>query len=133
MPPRGATGRGDIRTCAEAMKNGAVDFLTKPVDDGDLLAAVARALEKAAVLHQERATRVRTEDALAVLTACERQALTQVIAGRLNKQIAAELGTREKTIKLHRGNMMKKLGVRSVAELVRLAQRAGVAPSSSDR
>jgi FixJ family two-component response regulator len=91
------TARGDIRTCAEAMKNGAVDFLTKPVDDTDLFAAVAQALAKAAALQQERAARTRAESALAVLTARERQVLAHVVAGRLNKQIAADLGTREKT------------------------------------
>jgi FixJ family two-component response regulator len=124
------TGRGDIRTCAEAMKNGAVDFLTKPVDDAELLAAVARGLSKAAAMHRERAARARTAGILAVLTARERQVLAQVVAGRLNKQIAADLGTGEKTIKFHRGNLMRKLGVRSVAELVRLA---GHAIPGSDR
>ena len=124
------TGRGDIRTCADAMKNGAVDFLTKPVDDADLLAAVARALDRATALQQERAARVRTESTLAVLTARERQVLAQIAAGRLNKQIAADLGTGEKTIKFHRGNLMRKLGVRSVADLVRLAERAGVGPQA---
>jgi FixJ family two-component response regulator len=125
------TGRGNIRTCAEAMKNGAVDFLTKPVDDADLLAAVARALDQAAALQQERAARAHTESTLAVLTARERQVLAQIAAGRLNKQIAADLGTVEKTIKFHRGNLMRKLGVRSVADLVRLAERAGVGPPGS--
>lgn len=120
------TGRGDIRSCALAMKEGAVDFLTKPVDQTDLLAAVSRAVDKASAQQRERADRARIENALAVLTAREREVLTQVVAGRLNKQIAADLGTREKTIKFHRGNLMKKLGVRSVAELVRLAQRARV-------
>jgi FixJ family two-component response regulator len=124
------TGRGDIRTCAEAMKNGAVDFLTKPVDDAALLAAVARGLSKAAAMHQERAARAHTAGILAVLTARERQVLAQVVAGRLNKQIAAALGTGEKTIKFHRGNLMRKLGVRSVAELVRLS---GHATPGSDR
>jgi FixJ family two-component response regulator len=125
------TGRGDIRTCAEAMKNGAVDFLTKPVDDADLLAAVAEALARAAALQQARAARACTEDALAVLTAREREVLAQIAAGRLNKQIAADLGTVEKTIKFHRGNLMRKLGMRSVADLVRLVERAGVSDSSS--
>jgi FixJ family two-component response regulator len=124
------TGRGDIRTCAEAMKNGAVDFLTKPVDDAALLAAVARGLSRAAAMHQERAARAHTAGILAVLTARERQVLAQVVAGRLNKQIAAALGTGEKTIKFHRGNLMRKLGVRSVAELVRLS---GHATPGSDR
>jgi FixJ family two-component response regulator len=125
------TGRGDIRTCAEAMKSGAVDFLTKPADDADLLAAVGRALEKAAALQQAHAARARSESSLAVLTARERQVLAQIVAGRINKQIAAELGTGEKTIKFHRGNLMRKLGVRSVADLVRLAERAGVTPAGS--
>ncbi len=127
------TGRGDIRTCAEAMKNGAVDFLTKPVDDADLLAAVARALEKSAVLQQAHAARARSESSLAALTARERQVLAQIVAGRINKQIAAELGTGEKTVKFHRGNLMRKLGVRSVADLVRLAERAGVTPAGPRR
>lgn len=120
------TGHGDIRSCALAMREGAVDFLTKPVDEADLLAAVSRAAERAAALQRERTDRARIESALAVLTARERQVMNEVVAGRLNKQIAADLGTGEKTVKFHRGNLMKKLGVRSVAELVRLAQRARV-------
>lgn len=127
------TGRGDVRTCAEAMKNGAVDFLTKPVDDADLLAAVAEALAKAEALAQAKAARARTETTLAVLTAREREVLAQIVAGRLNKQIAADLGTREKTIKFHRGNLMRKLGVRSVADLVRLAERGDGAPLGFER
>jgi FixJ family two-component response regulator len=125
------TGHGDVRTCAEAMKKGAVDFLTKPVDEADLLAAVGRALATAAALQQERAARASSRSTLAMLTARERQVLAQIVAGRLNKQIAADLGTGEKTIKFHRGNLMRKLGVRSVADLVRLAERAGVAPPGS--
>ena len=82
------TGRGDIRSCAEAMKEGAVDFLTKPVDESDLLAAVSRALERAAALQRERGDRDRIESALAVLTPREREVLEQVVAGRRNKQIA---------------------------------------------
>jgi FixJ family two-component response regulator len=124
------TGRGDIRSCAEAMKEGAVDFLTKPVDESDLLAAVSRALGKASALEQEHIDRTRVESALSVLTPRERQVLEQVVAGRRNKQIAAELGTVEKTIKFHRGNLMKKLGARSVADLVRLVQQVTVAASS---
>ena len=125
------TGQGDIRTCAEAMKNGAVDYLTKPVDDTDLLTAVAQALARAEALQQERAVCARIESALATLTAREREVLTHVVAGRLNKQIAFDLGTGEKNIKFHRGNLMKKLGVRSVAELVRLVEQGGTAPPSS--
>jgi FixJ family two-component response regulator len=125
------SGRGDIRTCAHAMKEGAVDFLTKPIDDADLLAAIARAMKKASSLRQEREARAHVENTFAALTVREREVLVQVVAGRLNKQIAGELGTVEKTIKFHRANLMKKLGVRSVAELVRLAQRAGVSAPDS--
>jgi len=126
------TGRGDIRACAQAMKDGAVDFLAKPADDADLLNAVNHALAKAAVLQRERTTRSRTESALARLTVREHQVLVHVVAGRLNKQIAADLGTGEKTVKYHRGNLMRKLGVRSVAQLVRLVQHAGVGAPGAD-
>ena len=127
------TGRGDIRTCADAMKNGAVDFLTKPVAEADLLAAVSRALMKGGMLRQQRAARAQIESALALLTTRECQVLAQIVAGRLNKQIAADLGTVEKTIKFHRGNLMRKLGVRSIADLVRLAERAGVPPPGASQ
>ncbi|MFO1204894.1 MAG: response regulator [Burkholderiales bacterium] len=120
------TGRGDIRSCAQALKEGAVDFLTKPVDESDLLAAIETALAKTARAREEQATRTRAASVFALLTAREREVLVRIVAGRLNKQIAADLGTGEKTIKFHRGNLMRKLGVRSVAELVRLAERAGV-------
>ena len=126
------TGRGDIRACAQAMKDGAVDFLAKPADDADLLNAVNHALAKAAVLQRERITRSRTESALARLTVREHQVLVHVVAGRLNKQIAADLGTGEKTVKYHRGNLMRKLGVRSVAQLVRLVQHSGVGAPGAD-
>ena len=126
------TGRGDIRACAQAMKDGAVDFLAKPVDGTDLLSAVKQALARAAALQTEHATRARAESALAALTPRERQVLVQVVAGRLNKQIAADLGTGEKTVKYHRGNLMKKLGVRSVPQLVRLVQRAGITAPASE-
>ena len=121
------TGRGDIRSCAAAMKEGAVDFLTKPVDESDLLAAVSRAIERACALQRERGDRNRIESALSVLTPREREVLEQVVAGRRNKQIAADLGTVEKTIKFHRGNLMKKLGARSVADLVRLVEQSAAA------
>ena len=120
------TGRGDIAASVQAMKHGASDFLTKPVDDTELLAAIHEAL---AIDRQRRRTndeRNRIAERLAALTERERQVLDQVVAGRLNKQIAAELGTVEKTIKFHRANLMRKLGVRSVADLVKLAERAGI-------
>ncbi len=120
------SGRGDIPATVQAMKHGATDFLTKPVDDTELLAAIEEALATDRQRRQGHAERDRIAASLSALTERERQVLEQVVAGRLNKQIAAELGTVEKTIKFHRANLMRKLGVRSVAELVKLAERAGI-------
>jgi FixJ family two-component response regulator len=120
------TGRGDIGSSVQAMKHGAVDFLTKPVNDAELLAAVEDALAKSLALQRARREQTVVADSLAALTARERQVLEHIMAGRLNKQIAADLGTVEKTIKFHRANLMRKMGARSVADLVRLAERAGV-------
>ncbi len=120
------TGRGDIAASVQAMKHGATDFLTKPVDDAELLAAIHEALATDRQRRQAHGERNRIAGQLAGLTERERQVLEQVAAGRLNKQIAADLGTVEKTIKFHRGNLMRKLGVGSVADLVRLAERAGI-------
>jgi FixJ family two-component response regulator len=122
------SGTGDIPTSVQAMKAGAIDFLTKPVKQADLLAAIARAEQQDAAARQMRSERQSVEDKLERLTPRERQVLGHVVAGRLNKQIAASLGTVEKTIKVHRGRMMAKLGIRSVADLVRLAERANVEP-----
>jgi len=120
------TGRGDIATSVRAMKLGAVDFLTKPVDDEDLLSAIRSALEKNRTSRTAREELARIEQRLALLTPREREVLERVVAGRLNKQIAAELGTVEKTVKVHRARVMRKMGARTVAELVRLAARAGI-------
>ncbi len=122
------SGRGDIPMTVRAMQAGAVDFLTKPVDDDDLLDAIVRARVRDAEARSEREQTANINTRLAHLTPRERQVLTHVIAGRLNKQIAADLGTVEKTIKVHRGRMMQKMGVHSVAELVRMTQSAGIAP-----
>jgi FixJ family two-component response regulator len=122
------TGNVDIPTSVRAMKAGAVDFLTKPVNDKDLLSAIARAMEQEAQARQARSELAAIKTRLASLTPREHEVLTHVIAGRLNKQIAADLGTVEKTIKVHRGRMMEKLGVRTIADLVRLAERAGIRP-----
>jgi len=119
------TGRGDIAASVQAMKHGATDFLTKPVDDDDLLAAVHEALATERQRRRGSAEREHVAQCLATLTERERQVMEQIVAGRLNKQIAAALGTVEKTIKFHRGNLMRKMGVRTVAELVKLAERAG--------
>ena len=124
------TGVGDIPATVRAMKAGAIDFLTKPVRSQELLAAVGLALEQEARTLALRNELASINDRLAKLTPREREVLDfNVIAGRLNKQIAGDLGTVEKTIKLHRSRMMHKIGVRTVADLVWIAERAGIAPS----
>jgi FixJ family two-component response regulator len=112
----------------QAMKAGAVDFLTKPVRNADLLAAIEQAQERVAKTAVARAQVELIKERLAKLTPREHEVLVLVVAGRLNKQIASELGTVEKTIKVHRGRMMKKMGVRTVADLVRMAEKAGIRP-----
>jgi FixJ family two-component response regulator len=120
------TGHGDIPTGVQAMKHGASDFLTKPVNDEDLLAAVRVAVEKDLALRQEQDELSEIRARLATLTPREREVLEYVIAGKLNKQIAGDLGTVEQTVKVHRAHVMEKMRVRSVAELVRLTQRCGI-------
>ena len=120
------TGHGDIPMSVKAMKRGAVDFLTKPVNDDDLLTAVRVAIEKDHLQRQARAEVAEIQQRLATLTPREREVLQHVISGQLNKQIAADLGTVEKTIKVHRARVMEKMKVRSVAELVHLTERAGI-------
>jgi FixJ family two-component response regulator len=126
------TGHGDVPTCTQAMKNGAVDFLMKPFDDHELIAAVARALERAKESLRRRAERRAARGKIDKLTPREFEVLRFVILGMLNKQIAAELRTAEKTIKVHRGRVMQKLGLTSVPDLVRLSQSAGVVPAGFD-
>jgi FixJ family two-component response regulator len=125
------TGKGDISTSVKAMRAGAVDFLTKPVQREALFSAVKRAANVDAVSRQRRNESKSIGERISTLTHREREVLEYVIAGRLNKQIAASLGTVEKTVKVHRGRMMAKLGVRTVADLVRLADKAGIAPAHS--
>ena len=125
------TGHGDIATGVSAIKSGAVDFLTKPVKREALLAAVHAALGRDS---KERADREKLRDLRSryeKLTGREREVLALVTRGRLNKQIAAELGTSERTIKAHRAQVMSKMEVASVAELVRVADRIGPAISAS--
>ena len=124
------TGKGDIPTSVRAMKAGAVDFLTKPVSGDALLAAIEHARQIDAQARQARSETASIEARLATLTPREREVFRHVVAGRLNKQIAGDLGTVEKTIKVHRGRMMSKLGVRTVQDLVRLAERAGIRPQA---
>ncbi len=120
------TGNGDIKTGVGAMKEGAVDFLTKPIDGVRLFAAVEQALQR------DQARRAQVEicrviqDRLDTLTPRERQVMAQVVRGRLNKQIAADLGTGEKTVKVHRARVMSKMAARSLAELVQLGARVGM-------
>ena len=122
------TGHGDVPTGVEAMKKGAVDFLMKPVDDEVLLEAIRMALQR----HKSGQAREHEEEKihqrLARLSVREREVMEYVIAGRLNKQIAEELGIAEKTIKVHRGRLMQKMEVPSVAELVHLCDTAGIPP-----
>lgn len=120
------TGMGDIPTSVRAMKAGAIDFLTKPVKEKDLLQAIARAEELDGKARQSRGELASIQARIATLTPREREVLSHVVAGRLNKQIANDLGTVEKTIKVHRGRVMEKLGLRTVADLVRLAEKAGI-------
>ncbi len=120
------TGHGDIRTSVVAMKAGAVEFFPKPFRDEELLEAIDQALESARVAWHERAELKRIRALLDTLTRRERQVFGLVVAGLLNKQIAYQLGISEVTVKGHRGQVMQKLQVRSVAELVRLAGRVGI-------
>jgi FixJ family two-component response regulator len=120
------TAHGDIPKSVQAMKHGAIDFLTKPVNDEDLLAAVRLAIEKDRALRQEQAELSDIRARLSTLTPREREVLEYVVAGKLNKEIAGDLGTVEQTIKIHRAHVMQKMKVHSVAELVRLTERCGI-------
>jgi FixJ family two-component response regulator len=123
------TGHGDISMCAEAMKAGAVDFLRKPFRADELLQCVQNALIRSAGQRRRGAEKNEARRLLDLLTPREFEVMQLVIRGMLNKQIAGELGTAEKTVKVHRGRVMQKLGVASVADLVRVSQRAGVSPA----
>jgi FixJ family two-component response regulator len=120
------TGHGDIPTTVRAMKAGAVDFLAKPVKDVVLLRAIEQALARAVRDNAEREALEAQSQRLNTLTPREREVMALVVSGLLNKQIAFELGTVEKTIKVHRARVMQKMGANSLAELVRLAERAGI-------
>ena len=122
------SGRGDIPMSVRALKAGAEDFLTKPVDGADLLRAIRAALQRGADRRAKSDDLTALRERLALLTPREREVLGHVIAGKLNKQIAAALGTGEQNIKVHRGRLMRKLGLKSVADLVRAAERLGLPP-----
>ena len=118
------TGHHEIAICVEVMKKGALDFLTKPVDRLALLSAVCAAIEKHVEKRTERSERTAARERLAALTVRERDVLMLVITGRLNKQIAAQLGIVEQTVKIHRAQVMRKLGAKAVVELASLVQCA---------
>lgn len=122
------TARGDIPMSVQAMKRGAVDFLQKPANDEELLEAIRTGIDRDVANRQVRADRLGIEQRLATLTAREKEVLRYIISGKPNKQVAADLGVVEKTIKVHRGRIMTKMRVRSLADLVRVAERVEIKP-----
>ncbi|MGF6572446.1 two component transcriptional regulator, LuxR family [Paraburkholderia fungorum] len=126
------TGHGDVGSCADAMKAGAVDFLVKPVCESLVLAAIERALTRARAECAKRQQRTEIEERVNHLTRREREVMALVLTGRLNKQVASELGAAEKTIKIHRARVMEKMKARSIVELVRLAEKGGVHAADDD-
>src|SRR5215471_10305180 len=117
------TGHGDIPMSVRAMKAGAVEFLTKPFRDQDLLDAIHLALERDRARREEEQERIRLQQRFESLTSRERDVLWMVVSGMLNKQIAAQLGTAENTVKVHRRRAMEKMGAQSLAELIRMIER----------
>jgi FixJ family two-component response regulator len=120
------SGHGDVVGSVRAMKGGAIDFLTKPVDARELLGAIERAVAKASTAQREHVRAMDLQGRLETLTVREAQVFALVVTGMLNKQIAAELGIVEKTVKVHRARVMEKMRAGSLAELVRLADQAGI-------
>jgi FixJ family two-component response regulator len=129
MPIIFITGHGDIPMSVKAMKDGALDFLTKPFHDKELLQLIEKAIEKDTYARAEYDEIFDIRRRIERLTLRENEILGYIITGMLNKQIAFELGIAEKTVKVHRGRIMEKLCVASVAELVRLAEKAGIKPA----
>lgn len=126
MPIVFMTGHGTVPMSVRAMKAGAVDFLQKPVDEQVLLDAIHQALEKGSREQQALAEQAEIQERIESLTAREREVFEHVVSGKLNKQIAADLGASEKTIKVHRGRVMQKMQADSLADLVRMAERVGI-------
>jgi FixJ family two-component response regulator len=126
------TGHGDMNSGVEAMKGGALDFLPKPVCEAELLAAVERALKRACIESRRRHERAEIEERISHLTRREREVMELVVTGRLNKQVASDLGAAEKTIKIHRARVMEKMKARSIVELVQLVAKAGVCQTDEE-
>ncbi|MBP1750491.1 MAG: DNA-binding response regulator [Deltaproteobacteria bacterium] len=131
MPIVFITGHGDIPMSVEAMKKGAVDFLTKPFQDKELLQAIEEGIEKDTRARAEYDETLDIRRRIGRLTPREKEILGYIITGMLNKQIAFELGIAEKTVKVHRGRILEKLCVGSVAELVRLAEKVSIKPAKN--
>jgi FixJ family two-component response regulator len=127
------TGHGDVPMSVRAMKAGAEDFLPKPFDDEELLKAVAQALHKSQREEHERTEVAEIRRRLSSLTPREREVLCHVVAGQLNKQIAADLSIAEKTIKVHRARVMEKMGAMSLAGLVAMAARIGISHAAASQ